>query len=87
MGENSGPAPAPENRINSIPTVKVTADQARMYSSLLSIEEILDQSNFFQVIISSVLSVWTISKKMMTRKNCLVHIIFTKNVYHVGFDL
>lgn len=29
MGENSGPAPAPENRINSIPTVKVTADQAR----------------------------------------------------------
>jgi len=29
MGENSGPAPAPENRINSIPTVKVTADKAR----------------------------------------------------------
>jgi len=29
MGENSGPAPAPENRINSIPTVKVTAEQAR----------------------------------------------------------
>jgi hypothetical protein len=30
MGENSGPAPAPETRINSIPTVKVTAEQARM---------------------------------------------------------
>ncbi|UJR16536.1 hypothetical protein I4U23_003436 [Adineta vaga] len=29
MGENSGPAPAPENRINSIPTVKVTGEQAR----------------------------------------------------------
>ncbi|CAF1105163.1 unnamed protein product [Rotaria sp. Silwood1] len=28
MGENSGPAPAPENRINAIPTVKVTAEQA-----------------------------------------------------------
>lgn len=29
MGENSGPAPAPENRINAIPTVKVTGEQAR----------------------------------------------------------
>jgi hypothetical protein len=29
MGEHSGPAPAPETRINSIPTVKVTAEQAR----------------------------------------------------------
>jgi hypothetical protein len=29
MGENSGPAPATENRINSIPTVKVTGEQAR----------------------------------------------------------
>jgi len=29
MGENSGPAPASENRINSIPTVKVTYEQAR----------------------------------------------------------
>jgi len=29
MGESGGPAPASENRINSIPTVKVTADQAR----------------------------------------------------------
>jgi len=27
--ENTGPAPAPENRINSIPTVKITAEQAR----------------------------------------------------------
>jgi len=27
--ENGGPAPAPENRINSIPTVKVTTEQAR----------------------------------------------------------
>ncbi|CAF1442008.1 unnamed protein product [Adineta ricciae] len=29
LGENSGPAPASENRINTIPTVKVTAEQAR----------------------------------------------------------
>ncbi|CAF0923052.1 unnamed protein product [Adineta steineri] len=29
MGENSGPAPATENRINSIPTVRVTGEQAR----------------------------------------------------------
>lgn len=29
MGENSGPAPAPENRINAIPTVTITAEQAR----------------------------------------------------------
>ncbi|CAF3703777.1 unnamed protein product [Adineta steineri] len=29
MGENGGPAPASENRINTIPTVKVTAEQAR----------------------------------------------------------
>ena len=28
MGENSGPAPAPEDRINALPTVKVTAAQA-----------------------------------------------------------
>jgi len=31
MGENSGPAPAPENRIHEIPTVKVTPEQARMF--------------------------------------------------------
>ena len=31
MGENSGPAPAPENRINAIPTVKVTAEQVGMF--------------------------------------------------------
>ncbi len=35
MGENSGPAPAPENRINSIPTVKITAEQARMFIYIL----------------------------------------------------
>jgi len=29
MGENSGPAPAPETRINSIPTIKITSEQAR----------------------------------------------------------
>ncbi|UJR29884.1 hypothetical protein I4U23_017432 [Adineta vaga] len=29
LGENGGPAPASENRITSIPTVKVTAEQAR----------------------------------------------------------
>lgn len=29
MGENSGPAPAPEDRINALPTVKVTAEQAK----------------------------------------------------------
>lgn len=28
MGENSGPAPASENRINSIPTVEITGEQA-----------------------------------------------------------
>ncbi|CAF4960597.1 unnamed protein product, partial [Rotaria sp. Silwood1] len=28
MGDNGGPAPASENRINSIPTVKITAAQA-----------------------------------------------------------
>jgi hypothetical protein len=33
MGENSGPAPATENRITSIPTIKVTAEQARMFIS------------------------------------------------------
>ncbi len=36
MGENSGPAPAPENRINSIPTVKITAEQARMWFNISS---------------------------------------------------
>lgn len=30
MGENGGPAPAPENRINAIPTVTITGEQARM---------------------------------------------------------
>jgi hypothetical protein len=30
MGENSGPAPASENLITSIPTVKITSEQARM---------------------------------------------------------
>jgi hypothetical protein len=30
MGENGGPAPASENLINTIPTVKVTREQARM---------------------------------------------------------
>ncbi|CAF1114692.1 unnamed protein product [Rotaria sordida] len=29
MGENNGPAPASESRINSIPTVKITSAQAR----------------------------------------------------------
>ncbi|CAF3328368.1 unnamed protein product [Rotaria socialis] len=28
MGEHSGPAPAPETRINAVPTIKVTAEQA-----------------------------------------------------------
>jgi hypothetical protein len=33
MGDNGGPAPASENRINTIPTVKVTAAQAsRLFS-------------------------------------------------------
>ncbi len=36
MGETSGPAPASENRINSIPTVKVTAEQARMSFNIIS---------------------------------------------------
>jgi hypothetical protein len=31
MGENSGPAPAPENRINAVPTVRVTGAQARRF--------------------------------------------------------
>jgi hypothetical protein len=35
MGENGGPAPASENRINSIPTVKVTAAQARILFNIL----------------------------------------------------
>ena len=35
MGENSGPAPASESNINSIPTVKVTAAQARMLFHIL----------------------------------------------------
>jgi hypothetical protein len=30
MGENGGPAPASESRINSIPTVRITKEQARM---------------------------------------------------------
>jgi hypothetical protein len=37
MGEHSGPAPAPENRIHSIPTVKVTAEQARMFIYLFNL--------------------------------------------------
>ena len=35
MGENSGPAPASETDITSIPTVRITAAQARMLSNLL----------------------------------------------------
>jgi hypothetical protein len=31
MGESSGPAPVSENRINTIPTVRVTAAQARQF--------------------------------------------------------
>ncbi len=38
MGENSGPAPATENRINSIPTVKVTGEQARKLNFLLKLQ-------------------------------------------------
>lgn len=46
MGENSGPAPATENRINTIPTVRVTTEQARMLS-IYSIEfSIRRQVNF-----------------------------------------
>lgn len=37
MGDNSGPAPAPETRINAIPTVKVTAEQARKSPPSLSL--------------------------------------------------
>jgi hypothetical protein len=33
MGENGGPAPASENLINTIPTVRVTREQARMLFS------------------------------------------------------
>jgi hypothetical protein len=36
MGENSGPAPASETHINSIPTVKVTVAQARKLFNLIS---------------------------------------------------
>ena len=32
MGENSGPAPASENRINSIPTVEITSEQASKFT-------------------------------------------------------
>jgi hypothetical protein len=35
MGENSGPAPAPETRINSIPTIKITSEQARKFIYLV----------------------------------------------------
>jgi hypothetical protein len=35
MGENSGPAPASENLINTIPTVKITSAQARMLFDIL----------------------------------------------------
>ena len=34
MGQTSGPAPASETNINSIPTVKITAGQARLLSNL-----------------------------------------------------
>jgi hypothetical protein len=37
MGENSGPAPATENRIHSIPSVRITAEQARMFIYLTKI--------------------------------------------------
>jgi hypothetical protein len=40
MGENSGPAPASETRINSIPTVKITREQARMLFNILSKKKI-----------------------------------------------
>ena len=35
MGENSGPAPASEMDIHSIPTVRITGAQARMLSNLI----------------------------------------------------
>ena len=35
MGDNGGPAPASETRINAIPTVKITAAQARMLFDIL----------------------------------------------------
>jgi hypothetical protein len=87
MGEHSGPAPAPETRINSIPTVKVTAEQARM-----SIQSFLPTTKkthtlLFQVIIYNVLFAWMISRKMMKQNVFLVLIIFMQNVYHDGFDL
>lgn len=39
MEENNGPAPASETRINSIPTVTVTAEQARMFRILFFFKE------------------------------------------------
>lgn len=39
MGDNNGPAPASETNINSIPTVKITAAQARPLSNLENDED------------------------------------------------
>ena len=82
MGENSGPAPAPENRINAIPTVKVTGEQAR--TSLVHSCDGEKEIRVVQVTICNVPFAWMISKKMTKRNDFRAPIIFMKTVYYDG---
>ena len=84
MGENSGPAPAAEDRINAIPTVQVTTEQERR--SFLFVIADWRMLVCLQVIIYNVLFVWMISKREIKRSVCHVRIIFTKLVFFDGFD-
>ena len=83
MGENSGPAPAPENRINAIPTVKVTGEQARR--SLVRARDEENEIHVVQVTICNVPFAWMISKKMTKLKDFRAPIISMRTVYYDGY--
>ena len=86
MGENGGPAPASEQNITNIPTVRITTAQASKFFNLIFANDKNSSSSYLKVKVFNVLFVWKNLKKTNPLNAFLVHIIFTKNAYHDGYE-